>query len=262
MQGALFIAGKDLKYTLRQKETIVWLFVMPIVFFYFIGTVTGGFAGGVAGSTKLAVYVPDDAGFLADEVIRRLGENDFKVRRVTSEAAFRQASPRLAFPPGFTETVLAGETAVLAITRDESGLTQDYEKLRAARAAFTVLADLAAAEKDGRPPTLESLRQLDALPRGLTLRVESAGERQQIPSGFEQAIPGIMVMFTLLVLLTSGATSLVQERNEGLLRRLASAPISRGELVLGKWIGKMTRSSSPCSRAPCSSPSTGDPTSP
>ena len=41
------------------------------------------------------------------------------------------------------------------------------------------------------------------------------------------------------MLLTSGASALVQERNEGLLRRLASTPISRGELVMGKWIGKM-----------------------
>ena len=41
------------------------------------------------------------------------------------------------------------------------------------------------------------------------------------------------------MLLTSGASTLVQERNEGLLKRLASTPISRSELVLGKWIGKM-----------------------
>ena len=57
--------------------------------------------------------------------------------------------------------------------------------------------------------------------------------------GLDQSIPGMMVMFTLLVLLTSGASTLVQERNEGLLKRLASTPISRGELVGGKWIGKM-----------------------
>ena len=66
-----------------------------------------------------------------------------------------------------------------------------------------------------------------------------AGERLEIPSGFEQAVPGILVMFTLLVLLTSGGTLLVTERKQGLLRRLASAPITRTELVTGKWIGRM-----------------------
>jgi ABC-type multidrug transport system permease subunit len=48
-----------------------------------------------------------------------------------------------------------------------------------------------------------------------------------------------MVMFTMLVLLTSGAITLVVEREQGLLRRLASAPISPGSLVAGKWMGRM-----------------------
>jgi len=43
----------------------------------------------------------------------------------------------------------------------------------------------------------------------------------------------------LLVLLTSGGSLLVQERKKGLLRRLASAPISRTEVVSGKWGGRM-----------------------
>ena len=52
-------------------------------------------------------------------------------------------------------------------------------------------------------------------------------------------MPGILVMFTLLVLLTSSGTILVQERTKGLLRRLASAPISKAEVIAGKWDGRM-----------------------
>jgi ABC-type multidrug transport system permease subunit len=48
-----------------------------------------------------------------------------------------------------------------------------------------------------------------------------------------------MVMFTLLVLFTSGSVLLVIERRQGLLRRLASAPLSRGAVVLGKWGSRM-----------------------
>ena len=46
-------------------------------------------------------------------------------------------------------------------------------------------------------------------------------------------------MFTMLVLLTSGAILLVVEREEGLLRRLASTPLDRGSIVLGKWTARM-----------------------
>ena len=40
-RGAFFIAAADLRMMLRQRETLLWVFLMPIVFFYFIGTVTG-----------------------------------------------------------------------------------------------------------------------------------------------------------------------------------------------------------------------------
>ncbi len=239
MKNAWFIARKDIQYMVRQWSTSLWLFVMPIVFFYFIGTAMSGLAVMTSGETPLAVRVPDDAGFLADEVMRRLEQYGFAITRPESDAAFDEASPRLAFPAKFTETVLDGTESVLELTHDESGLTRDYDELRAGRASFTVLADLAAAEKDGRPATPESMAALDDASRGLSLKVVPAGERIETPMGLDQSIPGMMVMFTLLVLLTSGASMLVQERNEGLLRRLASTPISRRELVLGKWIGKM-----------------------
>ncbi|MCH7781126.1 MAG: ABC transporter permease [Acidobacteria bacterium] len=46
-------------------------------------------------------------------------------------------------------------------------------------------------------------------------------------------------VFTLIVLLTSGSVLLVVERREGLLRRLASTPISRSAVVWGKWGGRV-----------------------
>ena len=48
-----------------------------------------------------------------------------------------------------------------------------------------------------------------------------------------------MIMFTMLSLLSAGSVSLVVERRQGLLKRLASTPISRGELFAGKWAGRL-----------------------
>jgi len=42
---------------------------MPIVFFFFIGTITSGFGPRPATKPRLTVRVGDNAGFLADEVI-------------------------------------------------------------------------------------------------------------------------------------------------------------------------------------------------
>lgn len=106
------------------------------------------------------------------------------------------------------------------------------------RSLYTTLGDIVVASANGGISP-ETLQALNSMPRIWQLDVSSAGKRQRIPSGFEQSIPGILVMFTLLLLLTAGGTMLVVERNQGLLRRLASAPITRGEVVSGKWGGRM-----------------------
>jgi ABC-type multidrug transport system permease subunit len=105
-----------------------------------------------------------------------------------------------------------------------------------------VLADLAACSAAGSEPGPEVFRRLAGMPRTLRLDVRAGGKRTKIPTGFEQAIPGTMVMFTLLVLLTSGTAGIVYERRLGVLRRLASTPISRGSIVLGKWCGRLALS--------------------
>ena len=59
LRDALYIARMDAGYLLSRRETITWTFVMPVVFFYFIGTITGhASAGG---------FFPADVEFLNRE---------------------------------------------------------------------------------------------------------------------------------------------------------------------------------------------------
>jgi ABC-2 family transporter len=235
---ALFIARKDLQYLLLRKETLLWTFFMPIVFFYFIGTVTGGFGGGPT-RERLALVVPSDAGFLADQVARRLQEQDYEVSRVAAAAEAAGFERRLELPAGFTASVLAEHQCTATLTLGDGGRGQDYDRVRVARALYTVLADLVVGRRPGEPVGPEVFTTMDQVPRTLQLEVTPAGKRRRIPTGFEQTIPGTTVMFTLLVLLTSGAVLLVAERREGLLRRLATTPIPPAAVVAGKWIGRM-----------------------
>jgi len=115
----------------------------------------------------------------------------------------------------------------------------ELDRVRVSRAVYTLVADLAVLKTQGVTASAAALARLRETPRSLTLTVVSAGARRDPPAGFAQAVPGTMVMFTMLVLLTSGAVLLVIERERGLLRRLASVPVSRGSVVLGKWMARM-----------------------
>ena len=172
IRSAAFIARTDISFMLRQRETILWVFVMPLLFFYFIGTVTGGFGGNTPDRPDPIALQTPSSGVALDAIVKRLETGNFRVERPATGEALEPFTRRLVLP------------------------------------AFTD----------------ESL---------------SAGRRQDPPAGFSQAVPGTMVMFTMLILLTSGAITLVVEREYGLLRRLASTPITAGSIVAGKWTSRM-----------------------
>jgi ABC-2 type transport system permease protein len=227
LRDAFYIARMDARYLLSRRETITWTFVMPVVFFYFIGTLRGG---NTSTNTRdpLAMSIPADAGILADQLAQRLTDLDYRVVRTQSSGEFLSYRRRLEVPSGFTAAIFAGHPMKVLFSRTGEGLDTTFDQVRIARAVYTVLADLPAIRSSGAPA-----------PHTLTLEVHSAGKRVEAPTGFNQSVPGIMVMFTLLVLFTSGAVTLTTERRLGILRRLASSPMSRGAVVLGKWGARM-----------------------
>jgi len=243
MKNILFIAWQDVRNQVRQGSTLLWIFVMPPIFFFFIGTVTGGFSSGLGGgqATPLMV-VAESPGFLKDQIDLRLTANQFEAEWVESfEPLVEAEAPArtLSFDARMSDMVLAGEQVQASYETSANALTREFEEIRINRALYTTLADIVIADATTGPLSGEALIALNNAPRVWQLEVSPAGERLDIPSGFQQAVPGILVMFTLLVLLTSSGTILVQERTQGLLRRLASTPISKAEVIAGKWDGRM-----------------------
>jgi ABC-type multidrug transport system permease subunit len=236
-RDAFRLARMDAAHLLRRRETLVWTFVMPIVFFYFLGTIMGNSSGSAKDS--LAVSVPPDAGILADQLLKRLDQRGYNVVRVPEGGEFQRYGRRISIPAGFTDSVLAGKPMKIRFDRTGEDIAADYDRVRLYRAVYTTLADLIVVSAGNGKISKEAFEKLAAEPRALTLNVQSAGKRRDPPGGFEQSVPGSMVMFTLLVLFTTGAVSLTIERNQGILRRLASSPMSRGAVVLGKWGARM-----------------------
>ena len=79
MKNVLFIAWHDVRHQLRQGSTLLWVFVLPAVFFYFIGTVTSGFSGTMSGAKATPIVIAaKNPGFLRDQVDLRLRDNSFE----------------------------------------------------------------------------------------------------------------------------------------------------------------------------------------
>jgi ABC-type multidrug transport system permease subunit len=134
---------------------------------------------------------------------------------------------------------VAGNPMKVRFSRIGDDQGTDYDRVRISRAVYTILADIVMVGRGGSAITSESLAAFAAQPRTLVMDVKPAGQRLDPPTGFDQSVPGTMVQFTLIVLFTSGAVTLTIERKQGILRRLASSPMSRAAVVLGKWGARM-----------------------
>lgn len=243
LKAITLLARNDLKLALKDRSIILWLFIMPAAFFYFIGTVTQGGMSFVDSAVELVVE-NNDGGFLSDHLESRLEENLFTIIHPQDiQPAEEGEEPvkyrRLTIPPGFTAQLISQKQVSINYEGLREGFSNQYDLFRVQKAAFSVLGDLVVVKSAGHVMSPDTLAAATAGSRPIQLLVTPAGRQMQIPSGFEQAIPGTLVMFTLLVLLTSGAAMLVDDREKQLLRRLASAPLTRGQVVMGKWAGRM-----------------------
>ena len=161
MRNILFIAWQDIRNWLRDGSTLMWLFLMPPIFFYFIGTVTGGFSSATSGAQATPITVVADApGFLKEQVDLRLVANDFAPEWVESIAPENEAAapPRtLTFDANASAQLLADEAVEVSFDTRANSLTREFEEIRIQRALYTVLADIIVAKHRNGPTGTVSL---------------------------------------------------------------------------------------------------------
>jgi ABC-2 type transport system permease protein len=162
--------------------------------------------------------------------------------RLVGEDGRDEAERGIAIPSDFTEKVLATEQIEISFfkVQGSGGAPAAMIEVRLVRALVALNSTLIEFVL-GNPPGTElseaGLRELMESEDLVRLDAKYAG-RDPIPAGYQQSVPGILVMYLLINLLSFGAISLTIERREGIIKRLAAYPVRRLELVLGKIFGR------------------------
>lgn len=244
MRRAAAIALHDLRMTLADRGAVMWMFLLPVVFATFFGLVTGGGSNPADAQAALTV-VDNDGGVVARRLIEDLAGRGVAVEELSQ--AEREASENvvrtLVIPAGFSDGVLAGSEQTLRLEK-EPGSSEEAGLAAQARvfASITRLIGrtVEAAQGLEATETVSSQAFVEVTAPDDLVVVESrfAGHATTHPDGFAQSIPGMAVMFVLLVALTYGAATISAERASGRLRRLITAPVTRVEIVAGKIGGR------------------------
>lgn len=242
---ALVIARTNLRRLFRERSTLFFVFVLPLLIVLLLGATFGG-----TFTPRLGVAVTG-AGPLGDELVAALDRSGrVEIERYGSEDGLVQAVERgnvqggLVVPPGYDRDLRTGGTATLAYLARPDELGQ---QLRAVLQAVvteqvTLLRAARFAQAEASVPFDRGLELAEAVsPRVSPVSVEArvAGEAT-FPEELGQFDLGASTELVLFVFLTSltGAVALIETRRLGVSRRMLSTPTSARTILAGEALGR------------------------
>jgi ABC-2 type transport system permease protein len=235
------IARKDLKILFRDRSAMVFIFGLPLIFTFIFGTIFSGRGGGDSSGPALKVtLVNQDTGKQGLALIRAMQNTGLSVEPETKGVS------------GVTERVRKGDVAVGVIIPPNFSeqIDQSVEAIRASQkptpVALKVLTDPAQPQMTAmvqgalygatRRVIGPLLGQQAEPPAVITLDVSSPQSAPKASVG-DNIMPGFMVYFVFFMA-NGVAATLLNERTDGTLRRMLSAPVSRAEILVGKLLAR------------------------
>jgi ABC-type multidrug transport system permease subunit len=232
-----FLAWHEVRVFLRSRSNLLWMFLMPPFFMWVTGMATGG-SHGPAAKPRVVIRAAHP-GPVTRALAQRLEALRYEVRILPPGGELVSASVGLSVPDDFESRVLAGEKTPLTLgPGGDDGLSLQLDEARVRRAVIRTLGDLAVLATADSGLTDAGFARLATRPPAVALEVHPAFPVRSVPTGMRQSVPGTLVMFILMVLVTGGIERLFVDRKEGLLRRLASSPLTRGEIVLSRILSR------------------------
>lgn len=271
---ALTIAWNDIRIVLREPAIWLNLVVIPAALIFVIGLANGqSFGSGELPRYRVDV-IDSDRSPQSEAFIQALqGQNDTLVicpaqndaedfcqlnnleGGLTSETTTTRLNDGVSLaaveiPAGFGTALLAGEEATVVYRSDEDASASSAglqavntaaQRLRGVIASERIAADIAEATLDGDAAFVDSVReQAGATWAGPPVTIAVTEAERMDPDflvGIQQSVPGMGGMYVMFLVL-AGAGTLVQERKLWTLQRLAAAPVTKADIILGKLLAR------------------------
>ncbi len=239
MRQALLVGHHEMHMFVREKVAYVWLLLVPLLFSFFMGFANRG-PGDPSDPRPRVLIANEDEGTLGSLLVGAIQARGLNA--VTNDPD-DEVERGVRIPTDFTAAIQRKEQADVEFFQAEGSGERPAAliELRLFRGLLAMNTALARGAIEQGDSILTNTTQLEAwlqAPRSVELKAKFAG-RKPVPAGFNQSLPGILVMFLMMNGLVFGGTSLALERQSGVLRRLVVHPIRRHELVLGKIYGRL-----------------------
>ena len=265
--NVFYIALKDLQVLLKEQGSLIYLFVLPMVFILVLSSTLGAVMGGGEDNLiTLPVVNLDPGGESAQELINYLNRaGGVQVKLYPQSQAQAQLGAfnigwLLTIPKDFGADLEAGrpltlkllthpeasETAAQSVLQVIDGVVQELALEKQLIASFEQMGDMMVKAPDEyqvftpeRAITQAQSQMKRAETQPLIVVDQSKpvniGAQVKQPNAVQQNVPGYTIIF---VFVTAGGTaySIYKEKKEGSFRRLLAAPMSKATLLAGKML--------------------------
>jgi len=265
IQAAFRVARKDIKILLKDRGTLIFLFLLPIAFILAFAGAAGTDSDPEQEAITLAVVNLDEGSGESGTLLEALEEGGVRCELYDEgEARARLDKGRigrsLIIPADYGANLQAGTSVTLrlingagasatqseAVHRIIAGVAADLSLETQFMAAFSQMADMeASAPPEQRTFTGELIveqaeSQIERSKTEPLLAIEESWpehllEGEEDINPLSVTVPGFGVLFIFLTAQTT-AQSIYEERKVGSFRRLLAAPIGKGAILVGKMM--------------------------
>jgi ABC-2 type transport system permease protein len=256
MRTIFTLTEKDILQILRDRQTLLFLLIMPIAITLLFGFAFGGFNPAQDDPRLAVTYLDLDQGELSPRIQEML-EGSTVIRLESAEGASESDLQEqvvdedlvavLVVPQGYSVALMEGKPIPLKLITSASSqagqaVTNEVRThiSRFASAAFTAQAidSVQGSQVSFESGFEQALAAWQELPVRLNVVAASAKQEKTDANpftSFAHTSPGMMLQFAIAGLLTS-AQVIVNERKSRTLQRLLTTPITHAQVLVGHYL--------------------------
>jgi ABC-2 type transport system permease protein len=253
----LDIAGKDLRQLIREKETFLFLLLMPIIFTLLFGYAFGGFGGGENDPRLPVGYLDEDGSAISarlrdllagSEVIQLEEDPEWTAQALERRVAAEDLAAAIFVPAGFGEAAAAGSPLPLSLVADpatsagsavRSEADAAAQRLMNAVRTAAIVVRVAGAEAEFDAALGNALAAWADPPIAIQESVSTAIEGQDNRQlSLAHTAPAMMVQFAMAAPMTAGQI-IVNERKCRAFHRLLTTATPRFYILLGHFLAML-----------------------
>lgn len=225
------IAKLELTLAVRDRGSVIWSLVAPVVMAWIFGTMLGG--GSSPGPTHAFVDAganpPAVAGGVAAVLARDPG--------IVVDSLATRGSVRVELPDSLLARLRGGNDVVARVHPGDAGAFQARAVgARTREALYRIAFQRTRLEGAGNGVAPAAL---DVADRPLVLTVAARGSVRPAVTGPRHALPAMLVMFILFQLTTFFLTLWVSDLQSGKTRRITMSPTRTGDILLAQIVARV-----------------------